>query len=165
VLDRFFEWPSTLAAKSDSILNGDMARRAVRTLGYDAEMARRILILFRFLLVVAAYAIEFAVFWRYSMPDRLFFIIPGTLLGLLLVLIKKEQIVGVLVVSGYTVAGTVIGFMLFGPRVGNGRDGPTGEIMAAMTGAVIGGFFGLIDSAFRQRRRQGWPEMNANQRK
>jgi hypothetical protein len=59
----------------------------------------------------------------------------------------------------------VIGFMLFGPRVGNGRDGPTREIMAAIAGAVIGGFFGLIDSAFRQRRRQGWPEMSANPRK
>jgi len=138
---------------------------AQRAVEYDVKMGRRILlVLFRFSLIVAAYAIEFAVFWRYPMSDRLFAIIPGTLLAILLVLIRKEQIVGVLGVAGFTIIGALIGFMGFGPRAGNPQDAPGHEIIAAAIGAAVGGFFGLIDSAFRQRRRQGWPEMNANKR-
>ena len=75
-------------------------------------MARRVLLLlFRLLLVAVAYAVEFAVFWQYPMPDRMFFIIPGTLLGLLLVLIKKEQIVGVLFVAAFAIIGIMIAFL------------------------------------------------------
>jgi hypothetical protein len=128
-------------------------------------MGRRILLLvFRFSLIVAAFAIEFAVFWQYPMPDRLFFIIPGTLLGLLLVLIKKEQIVGVLGVAGFTIVGALIGFMGFGPRAGNPQDAPGHEIIAAAIGAAVGGLFGLGYSAIRQGEERVEPEMDANER-
>jgi hypothetical protein len=132
----------------------------------NAGMALRIrLALFRLLLVVAAYAIELAVFWRYPMPDRLFAIIPGTLLGLLLVLIKKDQIVGVLRVAGFTIIGMMVA-ILFIPDVGNGRDAPRHEIMVLAAGAAVGGFLGMFYRALRREAElRSQPEMNAKQRK
>jgi hypothetical protein len=142
-----------------------MARRAVRTLGYNSEMATCILLLlFRLLLVVAAYAVEFFVFWQYPMPDRLFFIIPGTLLGLLLVLIKMEQIVGVLGLAGFTIIGALIGFMAFGPKAGQFEEGRWAGFLGAAFGAAVGGLLGLGYSAIRRGEERVEPEMDANER-
>ena len=114
-------------------------------------MARQIvLLLFRFLPVVAAYAIEFAVFWQYPIPDRLFFIIPGTLLAILLVLIKKDQIVGVLGVAGFTIIGALIGIMGCSSRVRHPQDAPGHEIIVAAIAAAVGGLLGLGYSAIQQ---------------
>ncbi len=111
-------------------------------------VSRALSFLLRLLLVASAYGLEFAVFWQYPLPDRLFAIIPGTLLALLLVLIRKNQILGVLSVAGMSLLGIVISFVLFVPSIGNGWGRPRLEIMAATWGAAAGGIFALL---YRER--------------
>ena len=126
-------------------------------------MATRILLLlFRLSLVAAGYVASFALVWQYPMPDWLLAIIPGTSLGLLLFLIKKEQIIRVLFVVT-TLGGGLIPLLV--PRVEHKWQEPWSDVMSTTLGAVIGGLIGIGYIAIRERYKRRPPEMYANEQK
>jgi hypothetical protein len=126
-------------------------------------MATRILLLlFRLMLVAAAYVAAFALFWRCPMPVRLFAIIPGTSLGLLLLLIKKEQIIRVLFIALTTLGGGLIPLLV--PRVDHNWEELWSDVMSTTLGAVIGGLIGIGYIAIREAYERRHPEMNENER-
>jgi peptidoglycan/LPS O-acetylase OafA/YrhL len=109
-------------------------------------MTPRILnILLRLVLVLAAYAAEFAVFWRYPVPGRLWALVPGSLLATLLVLIRKDQIGGVILIGLTTLLGTVLGFVFLMPNTGDAEDRLWSEFRAAIIGAIVGGIVALVN--------------------
>jgi steroid 5-alpha reductase family enzyme len=126
-------------------------------IGYHDEMASRFWkLLLRLVLVVAAYAAVFAVFWHYPLPDRLWALLPGTLLASLLVLIRKDQITGVLLIGFTTLVGTTLGFAVGGPSTNSGEDRPWHEIGAAMIGTILGGAVAIInEERWRNRKKPG----------
>jgi hypothetical protein len=130
--------------------------------GYNEGMARRILLLlFRLLLVAAAYVAAFASFWQNPMPDRLFAIIPGTSLGLLLFWIKREQVTRALFVAVTTLGGALIPLLV--PHVDHNWEEPWRDILSTTFGGAIGGLLGIGYIAIREAYERREPEMNANE--
>jgi hypothetical protein len=124
-------------------------------------MARRILVLlFRLLLVAAAYVAAFALLWQYPMPGRLFAIIPGTSLGLLLFLIKREQIIRVLFVGVTTFVGAAIPLLM--PHTDRNWEEPWRGFAEVLFGGAIGGLVGIGYIAIREAYERGVLEMHAN---
>ncbi len=114
----------------------------------ERTAARLFRLMIRFLLAAIAFVIAFAVFWRYPLPDRLFAIIPGILLATLLLLVRRNQIEGVLFVGSLSVIG-VLASTLFFPSMGHSEDRTSHTILTAALGALIGGVVGIIYREWR----------------